>query len=74
MRVDTSKIRVMFDFMPETHFLVHNPKGGIYQWSLNPRIDRSEKGKDDDVGCEKIWLTDNEAEICKKSGFTWIEV
>mgnify|MGYP001585763172 CR=1 FL=1 len=72
MRINNSKIKVVFDFSPEDYFLVYKV-GGEYEWSLNPRIDRIEKEKDDDCGTAKIFLTDEEAEQCKKAGFSFIE-
>ena len=71
MKIDNSNTKVTFSFTPAEYFLVYN-KSADYQWSLNPRIDRSEKGKDDDCGIPKIYLTDEEAEECKKAGFSWI--
>ena len=70
MRIDNSNTKVIFEFSPADYFLVY--KKGDYDWSLSPRIDRSEKGKDDDCGIPKIFLTEEEAEQCKKAGFSWI--
>ena len=84
MKIDTSHIKVIFEFFPATHFLVHakddrfaNAKDGdndpLMAWTLNCRIDRSEKGKIDDIGMPEIYISDEEAEQCKKAGFTAIE-
>ncbi len=68
-------------FTPSKWFLVHGKddrfgdNGGnpVISWWLAPRIDRSEKGKDDDLGIPTVYLTDYEAETCRKAGFTKIE-
>lgn len=81
MRIDNSHVKVSFDFSPATHFLVYSKddrfgdNGGhpIMVWSLNGRIDRSEKGKDDDVGIAEIYLSEEEAKKCKEVGFSWLE-
>ena len=74
MRIDKSDIKAIFEFTPDKYFLVHNLCDAECEWSLNPRIDRSEKGKDDDCGVPVIFLTDEEAEKVKRAGFAWIEL
>lgn len=82
MRIDNKDIRVSFDFSPRTHLLVFakddrfGENGGhpLFVWSLNPRIDRSYKGKDDDVGIPIMYLSENEAEVLKKSGFSYMDL
>ncbi len=77
MKIDKSQIKVSFEFSPASHFLVLSSRrynDGEKEWSLNYRIDRSEKGKDDDIGEAIIYLSDEEAEECKKAGFSWIEL
>lgn len=59
-----------FTFKASDYFLVS--KGG--EWSLNPRIDRSEKGKSDDIGSPTIMLTEMEAQALFKSGFSKVEL
>ena len=71
MKIDNSQTKLIFEFAPAEYFLVYE-KGREWEWSLNPRIDRSEKGKDDDCGTPIIFLTDEEAERAKKAGFSWI--
>ena len=69
MKIETNN-RLIFEFTPKEYFLVCHKFG---EWSLNPRIDRSEKGKkDDDCGSPVIFLTEEEAEMAKKAGFSWI--
>ena len=76
MIIDKSQIKVTFSFSPSTHFLVYaTPWGtGPKEWSLNPRINRSEKGKDDDVGVAEIFISKEDATECKKARFTFIEL
>ena len=75
MNIDNSQTKAIFTFTPAEYLLVFNHKGDFgYHWSLSYRIDRSEKGKYDDVGCPKIYLTDEEVEECKKAGFSWMEI
>ena len=74
MRIDKSDIKAIFEFTPAKYFLVYDPNNEEYPYSLNPRIDRSEKGKADDCGSPVIFLTDEEAEEIKRAGFTWIEI
>lgn len=62
--------QMVFICTPENFFLVYNKKEE--EWTLNYRIDRSEKGKDDDIGTPRIILSGGEAEDCKKLGFSWI--
>ena len=66
VNVDKSQIKISFDFSPKDYYLCHNEKDG---YSLNYRIDRSYKGKEDDVGQARIFLTDEEAEVCRQNGF-----
>lgn len=70
MKIDNSQIKIIFEFSPKDYFLVKSKD----EWSLNYRIDRSFKGKDDDIGAPRIFLTDEEAKICKKSGFSIYEM
>ena len=70
-----SKSKAIFEFTPETHFLVYEDSRKMgKEWSLNYRIDRSEKGKDDDCGIEVIYLSKEEAEKLKNAGFSYIEL
>ena len=74
MEIETNPV-VTFKFSAKDYFLVYSGVGSMgKRWSLNYRVDRSEKGKDDDVGIEVIYLSETEAEVCKKAGFTWLEI
>lgn len=69
-----SNHEVNFTFSPKDYFLVHSENRDTPdKWSLNFRIDRSYKGKDDDVGCPVLFLSDEEAEELKKY-FSVIEI
>lgn len=72
MNIDTKDVAAVFRFTSRTHILVHaKNEFGEMEWTLNPRIDRSFKGKDDDIGTPVVHLTDQEAEALKKSGFSY---
>lgn len=80
MQINHQQTEVLFSFKPEDYFLVYSNDdrfGGKVEdykvWSLNYRIDRSYKGKDDDIGVAVIYLTREEAEPLKKI-FSWIEL
>lgn len=44
-----------------------------FVWTLNPRIDRSFKGKDDDVAVPVLYLTEQEADHFFNHGFAKME-
>ena len=71
MKIDLNKVTISFDFTPSEYFLVYNKEED--QYSLNYRIDRSDKGKDDDVGMERLIVYEDEA-IALKKYFTLIEM
>lgn len=72
MKIDKSQVKISFDFTPAEYFLCkvydENEKM-LGDYSLNYRIDRSEKGKDDDIGMPRIYLSEKEAQICRENGF-----
>ena len=73
MKIDNSQTKVTFSFTPAEYILVHDERyQNMFGWSLNHLIDRSEKDKGPDIGIAKIYLTDEEAEACKKAGFSWM--
>ena len=77
MKIDKSDIKVSFSFSPKSHILVYDSRCGASpkEWSLNPRIDRSDKGKAiDDIGIAEIYIGEDEAEELKKTGFSWMEL
>ena len=66
---------VLFAFTQQEYVLVFSDsRGDGKEWSLNYRIDRSEKGKGDDVGIEVIFISDEDAETLKKAGFSYVEL
>ncbi len=71
MQIDTTDVKAIFSFTSRTHILVHDVPTG--QWAIHERIDRSFKGKDDDITSPIIYLTNEEADALKKSGFTYTE-
>jgi hypothetical protein len=78
IKIENRNTEVQLTFTPAEYFLVHS-KDKRYGddemvWTLNPRIDRSSKGKDDDIGVPIVYLDDEEAETFKKAGFSWIEM
>ena len=70
MQIDTKDVKAVFSFTSRTHILVHADD----EWTINARIDRSFKGKDDDITSPIIHLTDEEADALKKSGFSYMEM
>jgi hypothetical protein len=70
MRIDNSQTKVIFEFTPAEYILMYD--NHEMEWTLNERIDRSEKGKDDDIGSPRLHLTEMEAEACKKAGFSYV--
>lgn len=70
MTIDTSGVEAVFKFNSKEHILVFDN----HEWTICPRIDRSYKGKDDDIGMPIVHLTNQEAESLKASGFTWTEL
>jgi hypothetical protein len=79
MEIDNSDVKVTFSFSPRNYFLVYARDdrfpvaSNLMVWSLNPRIDMSYAGKEDQVAMPVMYLSEEEAERCKKAGFTWIE-
>lgn len=75
--IDQSDTKVVVAFTPKEYYLVHseNPEFPIEKrWSLNHRIDRSDKGKDDDIGMPVLFIPDDMVETFKKAGFSWVEL
>lgn len=58
-----------FKFKSDDYFICKSDDEMLGEYSLNYRIDRSEKGKNDDVGVARIYLTESEAEALRKAGF-----
>ena len=80
MKIDRSLIKAVFEFTAAEYFLVYAKddrfsnatEGGkpLMVWTLNPRIDRSYKGKIDDCGMPVIYLEEAEAKKLQAGGFT----
>lgn len=71
MKINKQDIKLIFEFSPKDYFLVKSDDDE-YSYTLNPRIDRSYKGKSDDYGVPKIFLTEEEGQQAIKEGFTQI--
>lgn len=61
---------LVFKFSPKDYFLVYDENDIPFKYSLCGKIDRSYKGKDEDVGCPVVYLDDDEVEKARKMGFT----
>lgn len=73
MQIDKSKTKLIFSFTADEWFLCKSNEDETgYPYSLNYRIDRSEKGKIDDVGMVKIYLDEQEAKQARENGFSEI--
>lgn len=72
MKIDKSQVKASFEFTPEEYFLCKSDDEVLGTYTLNYRIDRGEKGKVDDVGMPRIYLTDEEAQTCRENGFSEI--
>lgn len=57
MEIDKSQVKISFDFTPSEYFLCKSDDIMLGDYTLNYRIDRSEKGKDDDIGMPRIYLS-----------------
>lgn len=68
MKIDNSHTRAWFDFTPADYVLVKTQDG----YALAPRIDRSVKGKDDDIGPPVLSVTDEQADKLFQSGFSFV--
>lgn len=68
MRIDT-KSTAIFEFTSEEYFICESDDKMLGDYSLNYRIDRSEKGKSDDIGSPVIYITKLEADALFKAGF-----
>ena len=79
MKINNDNTEVQFSFTPNEYFLIRSNDNRFGEvnppkvWTLNPRIDRSEKGKNDDMAVATIYLSDDEAKMCKDAGFSYIE-
>ena len=73
MEIDKSKVKISFSFTPSDYYLIKCEEDEFLgDYTLNYRIDRSEKGKSDDIGAPRIYLTEEEAQVCRDNGFAEI--
>lgn len=68
----TNKVNVTFEFDSDNYVLVFNTVNQEY--TLNALIDRSDKGKSPDIGCDIVHLDYEQAEELKKKGFREIQL
>jgi hypothetical protein len=61
--------KMTFEFSPKDFVLCKSDDEMLGDYTLNYLIDRSEKGKDPDIGMPKIYISEYEAEKCRKMGF-----
>ncbi len=77
IKIDNRQTKVTLSFTPSKYILVYGydgTGGGDKKWTLNLRIDRSFKGKDDDIGMAIVHLYEKEVEIFKQAGFSFCEL
>ena len=72
MKFNIKPSDVVITFSPCDYFLVKCKDETLGDFALHYRIDRSEKGKDDDLGLEVLYLNDHEAGFFRQAGFTEI--
>lgn len=69
-QIDNNLTRVTLSFTPSEYILVNSKN----EWTLNNLIDRSEKGKSPDIGLAIVHLDDNDVEIFKNAGFSYVHL
>ena len=75
LEIDKSKVKAIFTFTPEEYFLVLSRfDGQEKEWALCPRIDRSKKGKDDDIGSPVLFLEKTIVPTLKENGFSYVDL
>ena len=72
IQIDNSQTKVILSFTPAIHILVYDRQKK--EWTLNYLIDRSEKGKDPDIGIPVVHLIENAAKVFKAAGFSFVEI
>ncbi len=69
MKILIKPREVVVSFSPDNYFICKCKDAMLGDFVLQHRIDRSEKGKDDDLGMEVLYLSKNDAEQFRKVGF-----
>ena len=69
MKLEKQPSDVKITFSPDEFFLVKCKENLCGDYALHYRIDRSYKGKDDDIGMERLYLDKEEAKVFRDAGF-----
>lgn len=70
MKIEKQPSSVQLTFSPADYFLVKEKE----EWHLAPRIDRSYKGKDDDIGSPVLMLEDGQEKTFQDALFTEVHI
>ena len=65
---------VIITFSPNDYCLMKCKGNLLGDYALHYLIDRSEKGKNPDIGIERLYLDKDEAELFKKAGFVEVNL
>ena len=60
MKIKKLPADIVITFSPKDYFLLKCKDNALGDYALHYRIDRSYKGKDDDIGMEKMYLDKTE--------------
>ena len=71
MRITKKPSEVTVTFSPEGYCLMRCEDKMLGDYTLNYLIDRSEKGKDPDLGVPVLYLDKGQASLFKEAGF-WV--
>ena len=69
MKIKKLPADIVITFSPKDYFLLKCKDNTLGDYVLHYRIDRSYKGKDDDIGMEKMYLDKTEARNFIEAGF-----
>lgn len=70
MKIISKPADVTITFSPKEYCLMKCKDEMMGDYSLHCLIDRSEKGKGPDLGIEVLYLSNEEADVFKKAGFS----
>ncbi len=74
MNLHQEKRQVIATFSANEYWLVENVVPYQEKWTLNPKIDRSYKGKDPDVASPVLFLSEEGAMIFRNAGFDEMKI
>ena len=69
MNITKKSTNVIIEFSPEEYCLAKCKDEMLGDYALHFLIDRSDKGKDYDLGMEVLYLSEKQAEVFKQAGF-----